>query len=288
MDEGLQPSPEPSPDDLSSPNPDQAAPLLQAQQRPPSRAEREEMRPGSASGTGKMDAETIETAAVKEGADAQSSVTGTDREQSEQERTTEKDSERDRIEEEKDCEDKEDEDRETADEGLPPSKGSEDESEEESEEQKETPDANNNSLETPQEHQEDFIDVPDPHAQVGLTDIETGIITVLILSIVDRTLSVSCAASQVEPVEETYCSDEIEVVLVDNSVPGPVSARLDDSDTVKIIITMSCDPQTAAQLEESVKQSLLENAQVRNIFGLLFRTVKIIVYHLFQLFIGSN
>lgn len=196
MDEGLQPSPEPSPDDLSSPNPDQAAPLLQAQQRPPSRAEREEMRPGSASGTGKMDTETMETAAVKEGVDAQSSVTGTDREQSEQDRTTEKDSERDRIEEEKDCEDKEDEDRETADEGLPPSKGSEDESEEESEEQKETPDANNNSLETPQEHQEDFIDVPDPPAQVGLTDIETGIITVLILSIVRRTLSVSLRLSQ--------------------------------------------------------------------------------------------
>ncbi|KAM8738092.1 pecanex-like protein 2 [Acanthopagrus schlegelii] len=236
VDEGLQPSPEPSPDDLSSPNPDQAAPLLQAQQRPPSRAEREETRPGSASGTGKMDAEIIETAAVKEGADAQSSVMVTDKEQSEQERTTEKDSERDRIEEEKDCEDKEDEDRETADEGLPPSKGSEDESEEESEEQKETPDANNNSLETPQEHQEDFIDAPDPPAQV-------------------------------EPVEETYCSDEIEVVLVDNSGPGPVSAHLDDSDTVKIIITMSCDPQTAAQLEESVKQSLLENAQAQKDAG---------------------
>ncbi|XP_073337341.1 pecanex-like protein 2 [Pagrus major] len=236
VEEGLQPSPEPSPDDLSSPNPDQAAPLLQAQQRPPSRAEREEMRPGSASGTGKMDAEIIETAAVKEGADAQSSVTGTDREQSEQERTTDKDSERDRIEEEEDCEDKEAEDGETADEGLPPSKGSEDESEEESEEQKETPDANNNSLETPQEHQEDLIDIPDPPAQV-------------------------------EPVEETYCSDEIEVVLVDNSGPGPVVARLDDSDTVKIIITMSCDPQTAAQLEESVKQSLLENAQAQKDAG---------------------
>uniref|UniRef100_A0A673CEC9 Pecanex-like protein n=1 Tax=Sphaeramia orbicularis TaxID=375764 RepID=A0A673CEC9_9TELE len=64
------------------------------------------------------------------------------------------------------------------------------------------------------------------------------------------------------PLEEMYCSDEIEVVLVDNSGPGPVSSHLDDSDTVKIIITMSCDPQTAAQLEESVKQSLLENAQV--------------------------
>lgn len=63
--------------------------------------------------------------------------------------------------------------------------------------------------------------------------------------------------------EETYCSDEIEVVLVDNTGPGPMSTHLDDSDTVKIIITMSCDPQTAAQLEESVKQSLLENAQVR-------------------------
>ncbi len=58
------------------------------------------------------------------------------------------------------------------------------------------------------------------------------------------------------------------MVLVDNSVPGPVSAHLDDSDTVKIIITMSCDPQTAAQLEESVKQSLLENAQVGIILGI--------------------
>uniref|UniRef100_A0A3Q2GPN2 Pecanex-like protein n=1 Tax=Cyprinodon variegatus TaxID=28743 RepID=A0A3Q2GPN2_CYPVA len=56
--------------------------------------------------------------------------------------------------------------------------------------------------------------------------------------------------------EEAYCSDEIEVVLVDNSSPGSGPAHLDDSDTVKIIITMSCDPQTAAQLEESVKQSL--------------------------------
>ncbi|TMS04213.1 Pecanex-like protein 3 [Larimichthys crocea] len=229
---GLHPSPDPSPDDLSSPNPDQAAPLLQAQQRPPSRAEREEMRPGSASGTGKMDAEIIETVPVKEGVDNQSS----EREKSEQERTTEKDSEQDKIEKEKDFEDKEAADRETADEGLPPSKGSEDESEEESEGQKEPPDANNNSLETPQDHQDDLIDIPE-------------------------------ASAQVEPVEETYCSDEIEVVLVDNSGPGPVSARLDDSDTVKIIITMSCDPQTAAQLEESVKQSLLENAQAQKDAG---------------------
>ncbi|XP_035518857.1 pecanex-like protein 1 [Morone saxatilis] len=231
---GLHPSPEPSPDELSSPNPDQAAPLLQAQQRPPSRAEREEMRPGS--GTGKMDVEIIETGAVKDGVDFQSSLTGTDREQPEQEPTTEKDPEQDRIEEEKDGEDKDAADRETADEGLPPSKGSEDESEEESEGQKEPPDANNNSLETAQDRQDDLIDIPEPPAQA-------------------------------EPVEETYCSDEIEVVLVDNSGPGPASAHLDENDTVKIIITMSCDPVTAAQLEESVKQSLLENAQAQKDAG---------------------
>ncbi|XP_034753486.1 pecanex-like protein 2 isoform X1 [Etheostoma cragini] len=235
--------PSPSPDDLSSPNPDQATPLLQAQQRPPSRAERED-----AMGTGKMDAEIIENVALKEEMDIQRS-TGTAREQertteedSEQDRTTEKDSEQDRKEE---CEYKETADRETADEGLPPSKGSEDESEEESEGQKETPDANNNSLETSQDCQDDSIDIPECPAQIGLIDIGTG----------------------VETVEETYCSDEIEVVLVDTSGPGPVSAHLVDSDTVKIIITMSCDAQTAAQLEENVKQSLLENAQAQKDAG---------------------
>lgn len=60
--------------------------------------------------------------------------------------------------------------------------------------------------------------------------------------------------------EETYCSDEISVVLVDNS---GLSTRLDENDTVKIVITMSCDPQTAAELEESVRLSLLESAQSR-------------------------
>ncbi|XP_034093997.1 LOW QUALITY PROTEIN: pecanex-like protein 2 [Gymnodraco acuticeps] len=220
----------PSPDDLSSPNPDQAAPLLQAQQRTPSRAEREEMRPRSGSGTGKMDAEIIET--EEEGIDIQGSMFGIDREQ------LEKDSEQDR----KDVgEDKETADRETADEGLPPSKGSGDESEEESEGQIEPPDANNNSLEiegnpSTQDRQEDLIYIQEAHAQAM-------------------------------PVEETYCSDEIEVVLVDNSAPGSASVRLVDSDTVKIIITMSCDPQTAALLEESVKQSLLENAQAQKDAG---------------------
>lgn len=53
------------------------------------------------------------------------------------------------------------------------------------------------------------------------------------------------------------------MVLADTSGPGPASSG---PDTVKIIITMSCDPQTAAQLEESVKRRLLENTQVRGEF----------------------
>lgn len=163
----LHPSPEPSPDDLSSPNPDQATPLLQAQQRPSSQAERDEMLLGSANGTGKMDSEIAETAAVKEGVDTPDSLVVADRELSEQERTTEKDL--DRIEEEKDCEDKEAADRDTADEGLSLSRGSEDENEEDSLGQKEPPDANNNSLETPQDCQDDLIDNPESPAQVGLT-----------------------------------------------------------------------------------------------------------------------
>lgn len=259
-------NPSPSPDDLSSPNPDQAAPLLQAQQRTPSRAEREEMRPRSGSGTGKMDAEITET--EEEGIDIQGSMFGIDREQ------LEKDSEQDR----KDVgEDKETADRETADEGLPPSKGSGDESEEESEGQIEPPDANNNSLEiegnpSTQDRQEDLIYIQEAHAQVGLEEVSCYTVwrvkkrlnyncIVFILN-PSTNPSVLVVVSKAMPVEETYCSDEIEVVLVDNSAPGSASVRLVDSDTVKIIITMSCDPQTAALLEESVKQSLLENAQV--------------------------
>uniref|UniRef100_A0A7N9AXR8 Pecanex-like protein n=1 Tax=Mastacembelus armatus TaxID=205130 RepID=A0A7N9AXR8_9TELE len=166
----LHPSPDPSPDDLSSPNREKAAPLLQAQQRPPSQSEREEMQPGSASETEKMDAEISETGDVK-GTDR--SVEGIDREQSEQEGTAEKDSEQHRI-EDKDFNDKEIAEREIADEGLPPSKGSENESEEESEGQKEPSDANINSLETPQDCQDDFINNPRPAARVDLP-LQTGV-----------------------------------------------------------------------------------------------------------------
>lgn len=170
MEGGLNPSPEPSPDDLSSPVPDQATPLLQAQQRPPSRAERDETQPISASP--KIDAETIaERGAVTEEVDFQSSLNGG---QSEQEGAVEKDTEQEMV-EEKDCEDKETEDRDMIDEGLPPSKGSEDESEEESEELKEPSDTNHNSLETPQEDQDEFIDIPEALAQVGHADLDKGL-----------------------------------------------------------------------------------------------------------------
>ncbi|XP_014893710.1 pecanex-like protein 1 isoform X2 [Poecilia latipinna] len=207
-----------SPDDFSSPNPDQDAPLLQAQQRSPSRSAREE-------------AELAENgAAAEDGGDVQRSSMGS---RSGEETTPERNLKQDRREQR---EDDEAVDREE-DEGLPPSKGSEDESEEGSEGLKENSDANNNSLGTPKDDQGESIDIAESPPQAELEE------------------------------EEAYCSDEIEVVLVDNSSPGPGLAHLDDSDTVKIIITMSCDPQTAAQLEESVKQSLLENAQAQKDAG---------------------
>uniref|UniRef100_A0A8B9LQF9 Pecanex-like protein n=1 Tax=Astyanax mexicanus TaxID=7994 RepID=A0A8B9LQF9_ASTMX len=107
-----------------------------------------------------------------------------------------------------------------ADEGLPPSAGSEEESDDESVKEKVLNlDPNNNNSLFPEFTQE---------------------------------------SEEQEKPEENYCSDEIAVVLVDNSGP---SVHLDETDTVKIIITMSCDPQTAAELEESVKLSILESAQ---------------------------
>lgn len=163
VDGGLHLSPEPSPDDFSSPNPDQAAPLLQAQQRPPSRADRDEMRPGSQNSATKTDADVAETAAVQEGTENKDLV-GT--EEIEGGPRTEKDSELDGAEGERESEDKKDED--DADEGLPLSRGSDVESEEESEGCKEPPDANNNSLDTPQDVQDELIDIPELPAQVGL------------------------------------------------------------------------------------------------------------------------
>uniref|UniRef100_A0A674CUU2 Pecanex-like protein n=1 Tax=Salmo trutta TaxID=8032 RepID=A0A674CUU2_SALTR len=120
--------------------------------------------------------------------------------------------------------------REIADEGFPSSKGSDEERREQKELEKQPQqDPDNNSLEVIQEHDDPLPPPP-----------------------------------QNDQPEETYCSDEIAVVLVDNSGP---SDRLDENDTVKIIITMSCDAQTAAELEESVKQSILESAQAQMVIG---------------------
>ncbi|KAK1791867.1 hypothetical protein P4O66_013847 [Electrophorus voltai] len=105
--------------------------------------------------------------------------------------------------------------------GLPLSAGSEEESEEEPEEEKPLhPDPNNNNNNSP---------TPE------LTQEGQG----------ERNS------------EQVYSSDEISVVQVDNSGS---SAHLDESDTVKIIITVSCDPQTAAELEESAHLAQQETA----------------------------
>lgn len=159
-------SPEPSPDDFSSPNPDQAAPLLQAQQRPPSRAERDETRPGSQNSAKKTDADVTETAAVQEGSENKDLVAAVGKEEIEEEPMMEKDLEQNGAEGEREHEDRKDED--DADEGLPLSRGSDVENEEESEERKEPPDANNNSLDTPQDFQDELIDIPELPAQVSL------------------------------------------------------------------------------------------------------------------------
>ncbi|XP_061693169.1 pecanex-like protein 1 [Syngnathoides biaculeatus] len=205
-------NPQPSPEDL----PDKGSPLLDAQERPPSIAERQE----------NPCVEIIE--------DNKDSFDEGRRE------------EKARDENEKAC-------GETA-QGLPPCKENEDECvEKESEGLKEQSDANNNSLETPWDCPHKLITVPD-------------------------------AATQDEHGEETYCSDEIEVVLTDSSGPGSSSARPShvdsDADTVKIVITMSCDPHTAAQLEESVKQSLLENAQAQKDAGECHIKIPVITFDL--------
>ncbi|CAL8298952.1 unnamed protein product [Merluccius merluccius] len=166
-----------SPEDLSSPNPDQATPLLQAQQRPP--GEREE--------------------AVDEGLPSSNGGSSSG--------------------------------------GGSSSSSDDGDSGEESEGRKEPSDANNNSAEEPRDN----------------TEVLVG--------------STPQTPSEFEEAEEAYCSDEIAVQLVDNSGSGSESAQLDDNDTVKIIITMSCDPHTAARLEESVKRSILENTQAQKEAG---------------------
>ncbi|KAM6956226.1 pecanex-like protein 2 [Aplochiton taeniatus] len=226
-DAGLQPSDELSPDDVSSPNPDQAAPLLQAQQRPSSGPERDGSRPGSGAGAGAQEESPERPATGTEdefgsGKDDGGKTPARPRPRHSPERGPAK--------LESPSQEKDLSVGDALDEGLATSKSSEGESQGENQ----RTDPNNNTLETPEESQEDGGVTPPLPPQAD------------------------------DPVEERYCSDEIAVVLVDNSCgPGSVSARLDESDTVKIIITMSCDPEMATQLEESVRQSLLDNAQAQ-------------------------
>lgn len=119
-----------SPDDLSSPN--QADPLLQVQQTTPRGGESQ---PEPAE---KTDAEA--TVAGKESSDHKRTAGG---------------------EEGKDGQDDQAAGEETADEGLALSKGSDDGAEQEREDRKEPADANNNSMETPQSCQENFITIPE-------------------------------------------------------------------------------------------------------------------------------
>lgn len=125
-----------SPDDLSSPSPKQADPLLQVQQTSPRRGE------GQPDSAEKRDPE----ADGKEWSDHKGAAGG----------------ERCRVEVEKDGEDDQAAGEETAGEGLALSKGSRDGAEEE------PPDANNNSMETPQNCQENFITIPEISEQVGV------------------------------------------------------------------------------------------------------------------------
>lgn len=88
------------------------------------------------------------------------------KEEAEEEPTVGKDSEQDGAREGEGHREGEKDD-DDADEGLPLSRGSDAENEEESEGRKEPPDANNNSLDTPQDVQDELTDVPELPAQVG-------------------------------------------------------------------------------------------------------------------------
>jgi len=161
----LHPGQELSPEDLSSPNPDQATPLLQAQQRPSSRAgsasagaEKQDVssRTGCGGGGGGGGGGTD-----REEADVQSPLTGTDRLLSERSRAVEREREMEQErEKEAGGETTDGREREAVDEGLPSSHGSSTsssgssssscsgdvEGDEGREGNKENSDANNNSV----------------------------------------------------------------------------------------------------------------------------------------------
>lgn len=137
-----------SPDHLSSPSPTQANPLLPAQQKTPRGGERQ---PQPAQET-----DTEATADGKESLDDQRRAEG----------------ERCGAAEERGGKDGQAAGERRADEGLDLSRGSQGRAEEEEEEERKEPaDANNNSMETPQNRQENFITIPEITEHVS---VETG------------------------------------------------------------------------------------------------------------------
>lgn len=183
-----------SPDDLSSPGPDQADPLLQAQQTP---ARGGQSQPDSAEKT-----------------DAEATV---------------------------DAKERSDHTRTAGAAGEEPA--GEGQTEGEREDPKEPADTNNNSME-PQNCQENFITIPE------ISEAVSGEVSFNGLSARSEDRPSPRPVPQVERAQETFCSDEVKVVLVDSSGPGPASCGPDERDAVKIAITASCVP----QMEESVKQ----------------------------------
>lgn len=133
-----------SPDDLSSPNSNRANLLLQVQQTNPQEGDSQP-----------QSAENMDTGTMVDGKEASNHERGAGREQG-------------RVVEEEVGEDDQAAGEEMADESLPLSKGSHDQAEEESEGRKEPPDANNNSMETPQNCQDNFITIPEITEQVSV------------------------------------------------------------------------------------------------------------------------
>lgn len=129
-----------SPDELSSPNPTQADPLLQVQQTTP--------RPGESQPQSADETDPEARVDAREASDPEGPAGG----------------EQGGVEEE-DGEDGQAAGEDTAGGGLPPPRGGDDEAEE-SEGPKEPADDNNNSMETPQNCQENFITIPEITEQV--------------------------------------------------------------------------------------------------------------------------
>lgn len=130
-----------SPDDLSGPNSNRPNLLLQVQQTNPQEGDSQP-----------QSEEKMDTGTMVDGKEASDHERRAGREQG-------------RVVKE---EDDQAAGEEMAEEGLPLSKGSDDEAEEESEGRQEPPDANNNSMETPQNCQDNFITIPEITEQVSV------------------------------------------------------------------------------------------------------------------------